>query len=190
MPAAVADQQLLEIGSRLETSKRAGAGINSDRVERELTALIQRAEKVRLYGAGMPQLLERAAYRMLGLLYDRGPLRLTDLATEFALDLSTVSRQLATLEKAGLVHRYRDPADQRAYLLAITAAGRQAFERTRGARRQALREILDAWPAGDVDTFAELLERFNAALRARSARPDESAPASRAATLSPPGRRA
>ena len=126
---------------------------------------------------------------VLGRLHDHGPSRPTDLATAFALDLSTVSRQLATLERAGLAYRYRDPADQRAYLLAITAAGREAFEHTRSVRRQALRDILESWPASDVDTFAGLLERFNAELRARSPRPDQPVAADQPA-LSTPGRRA
>ncbi len=159
-----------------------------DRVERALTGLIQRAQNVRLYGAGEPQLLERSAYRMLGVIYDRGPLRLTDLAIEFALDLSTVSRQLATLERAGLAYRYRDPADQRAYLLATTEAGRTAFERTREARRRALHEILDAWPASDVDMFAALLDRFHAELRVRSSRHESAT--GRAAALPASGGRA
>src|SRR5690606_7918928 len=107
--------------------QRGGSAISSvDRVERALTGLIQRAQNVRLYGAGEPQLLERSAYRMLGVIYDRWPLRLTDLAIEFALDLSTVSRQLATLERAGLAYRYRDPADQRPYILRANPRGQLA----------------------------------------------------------------
>ena len=139
-----------------------------ERVERELTFLVRRAQSVHLQDAAGPRLLDRSAYTMLGHLYDEGPLRLTDLAHVFGLDLSTVSRQVATLQAAGWVRRHRDPTDRRAFLLATTLTGRDALRRTRAHRRQRLHDVLATWPAGDVEVLAGLLERLNADLRHRS----------------------
>lgn len=157
-----------------------------ERVERELTFLLRQAQKVHLHDAAGPRLLDRSAYTMLGHLHDQGPSRPTDLADAFRLDLSTVSRQVATLQAAGLVRRHQDPADRRAFLLATTPAGADALRRTRAHRRQRLREVLASWPETDVDLLADLLERFNADLRQRHAEDDRS----RVTASAPPATRA
>jgi DNA-binding MarR family transcriptional regulator len=51
---------------------------------------------------------------------------MSDLAVELACDASNVSHLVARLEAQGLVAREPDPADRRARLVSITAAGRRA----------------------------------------------------------------
>ncbi|CAM3366305.1 MarR family winged helix-turn-helix transcriptional regulator [Stackebrandtia soli] len=137
------------------------------RVEVALTVMASRVHKVHLLTGDKSHRLERSAYNVLGRLFDEGPRRLSDLAAVFGLDISTVSRQVQSLEAAGLVTRERDPADGRAHLLRLTSAGETAMRQTRNRRRGILRDLLGSWPDDDVATFAELLERFDSDMRAR-----------------------
>src|SRR5579875_1219901 len=89
-------------------------------VERVLTRLIRQANRPswwrRLATAGGVS-LERVEYATLARIEEasgRGGARLTDLAEAMGLDISTVSRQVRTVEAAGLVERRCDPVDQRA----------------------------------------------------------------------------
>jgi DNA-binding MarR family transcriptional regulator len=132
------------------------------RVERELTALIQRALRGPLLDDGTGRLLERPAYAVLARLHDDGPMRLAALATLLGLDPSTVSRQVQGLTEAGMISRQADPDDRRAARLELTQAGRARLLATRDHRSRFLHGLLEAWPAEDREVFADLLERFNA----------------------------
>jgi DNA-binding MarR family transcriptional regulator len=132
------------------------------RVERELTALIQRALRGPLLDDGTGRLLERPAYAVLARLHDDGPMRLAALATLLGLDPSTVSRQVQGLTEAGMTSRQADPDDRRAARLELTEAGRARLLTTRDHRSRLLHGLLEAWPADDREAFADLLERFNA----------------------------
>lgn len=139
-----------------------------DRIECALTVLVRRAQRISWQRPGEQQSLERAAYAILGRLYDEGPSRLSALAAVFGLDLSTVSRQVQALRSAGLVTRTVDPSDRRASLLDLTAEGRDELLRVRRLRRAVVHELLAEWPEQDQSTFAELLERFNDEFATRS----------------------
>lgn len=58
-----------------------------------------------------------------------GPLRLNALAGRLYLEKSTASRVMDGLVAKGYAERTRDPEDGRAVLLAVTAEGRELFER-------------------------------------------------------------
>ncbi|MEV1287797.1 MarR family winged helix-turn-helix transcriptional regulator [Micromonospora sp. NPDC049679] len=105
--------------------------------------------------------LERAAYTLLARLVRAGAARLTVLAEGLALDLSTVSRQVAALETAGLVSRTPDPADRRACVIAATETGREAFARHRQTWVGALRELLADWTPEERREFTRLFARLN-----------------------------
>jgi DNA-binding MarR family transcriptional regulator len=84
----------------------------------------------------------------------------TDLARIAQVEAQTMSRTVDRLEREGLVTREPDAADRRRHVLAITPAGRTAFEAVRGledevfpqvddpsALRDALIQIVSASPA-------------------------------------------
>ena len=91
-------------------------------LEREIGLLLRRARAIssRLAGQLHPD-LDGAAFGLLALLQDAGPLRASDLVARLGLDKSTVSRQVASLVGLGLVDRSADPDDGRAQVLTPSA---------------------------------------------------------------------
>ena len=140
------------------------------RVEREIGLLLRRSRAIsaRLSRELHPD-LDGAAYGLLALLQDTGPLRAGDLVARLGLDKSTVSRQVATLVALGLVTREADPADGRAQVLSTSPEGAARLSRIRDARRARWEADLADWPAEDVDTLGELLARLNRIGEAREA---------------------
>jgi DNA-binding MarR family transcriptional regulator len=93
-----------------------------------------------------------------------GPLTLGALAEAEQVRRPTMSRLVATLERAGLVAREPNPADKRAPLLRATPKGVRLLEEGRARRTTVLARELAALPAGDLDTLeraAEILERVS-----------------------------
>jgi DNA-binding MarR family transcriptional regulator len=105
--------------------------------------------------------LEKVGYVLLGQLVSEGPRRVTAVAEAVHLDISTVSRQVADLIKAGWVERQPDPEDGRAFLLATTEQGREVFERIRARRNEHIALVLDGWTTDDRQHLIDLLARFN-----------------------------
>ncbi|TQN41067.1 DNA-binding MarR family transcriptional regulator [Blastococcus colisei] len=140
------------------------------RLEREVGLLLRRARAIstRLAGELHPD-LDGAAYGLLALLQDSGPLRASDLVTRLGLDKSTVSRQVAHLVDLGLVDRAADPVDGRAQVLTPSAEGSARLSRIREVRRARWESDLGDWPPADVAQLAELLARLNQLGEAREA---------------------
>ena len=89
------------------------------------------------------------------------------LADKAGRDPSTVSRQIAKLERLGLVERPSSEADMRVRAAAITEAGARTVQAITQARRRLLRELVADWPAADQAAFPELLQRFAQAIKDR-----------------------
>lgn len=144
------------------------------RLEREIGLLLRRSRAIsaRLARELHPD-LDGAAYGLLALLADTGPLRASDLVARLGLDKSTVSRQLASLVALGMVDREPDPADGRAQVLRTSRDGAVRLTRIRDARRARWEADLSGWPADDVATLAELLGRLNRIGEAREAQSDD-----------------
>lgn len=137
-------------------------------IARELVTLIRTVRD--LHGIVVPAggpMLERAAFVVLLRVAEQGPLRPSALADCLYVDLSTVSRQLVTLEGAGWVVRERDPEDRRAQLVRVTPEGVRVLECNHHARREVLAELLADWPDADRESFAAQLSRFNDAAQIR-----------------------
>jgi DNA-binding MarR family transcriptional regulator len=155
-------------------ANRAEAHESFVRLEREIGLLLRRARAIstRLAAELHPD-LDGAAYGLLALLQDAGPLRASDLVTRLGLDKSTVSRQVATLVELGLVDRTADPVDGRAQVLTPSAEGSARLERIRAARRARWEADMSDWPADDVARLADLLGRLNRLGEAREAQATE-----------------
>lgn len=93
------------------------------------------------------------------------PERMKPLAELLGRDATTVSRQIAGLEEAGLVQRSPCPDDGRATVVTITKAGAKLVERTTpltlALRGRAMKGITKA----DAKTFVRVLSQMLANLR-------------------------
>ncbi|WP_269821065.1 MarR family winged helix-turn-helix transcriptional regulator [Streptomyces sp. CMSTAAHL-2] len=120
------------------------------------------ARRARASAGRMHPELSLVSYTLLGHLEESGGCRATDLAAHYALDKSTVSRQVAALERAGLIERRPDPEDHRVQVLQLTEAGQEILAQVTRRRRAAFRERLAEWPEDDLVRFAAYLKRYNA----------------------------
>lgn len=128
-------------------------------IQREMTSFARRA---RAMAGRMHPELSLVSYTLLSHLDEKGGCRATDLATHYALDKSTVSRQVSALERAGLVTRRVDPDDHRVQVLHPTEAGADILAQVTVSRRQAFQERVADWPEEDLVRFADYLLRYNA----------------------------
>lgn len=128
-------------------------------IQREMTIFARRA---RASAGRMHPELSLVSYTLLGHLEEQDGCRATDLAAHYALDKSTVSRQVAALERAELVERRLDPQDHRVQVLHLTERGRRILAQVTVSRRAAFQERLANWPEEDLARFAEYLVRYNA----------------------------
>ena len=93
-----------------------------------LTQVISRRDRhltlaLRAYGVRVPE------WRVLGLLYSRRGLSMSEVADAAAIDPTTLSRTVAQLVRGGLIVRLSRVGDKRVTRLALTAAGTRLVER-------------------------------------------------------------
>ncbi|MYT75192.1 MarR family transcriptional regulator [Streptomyces sp. SID8367] len=131
-------------------------------IQRELTSFSRRA---RATAARIHPELSLVSYTLLSHLDERGGCRATDLAAHYALDKSTVSRQVSALERSGLVVRRVAPDDHRVQVLHPTEAGAEILRQVTVSRRRLFGDRLTDWPADDLARFADYLVRYNEAAR-------------------------
>lgn len=112
--------------------------------------------------------LERSAFLLLGRINVGGPARPSRLAEDSCLEPSTISRQVAALEAAGLVTRTTDASDRRASVIAATPEGERVYLRSKEVWAGALRDLLADWAPAERAEFARLLTKFNEAIGAQS----------------------
>lgn len=127
-------------------------------IQRELTAFARRA---RATAARMHPELSLVSYTILAHLEEQEGCRATDLAAHYLLDKSTVSRQVAALERLGYIERRVDSGDHRVQELHLAPGGIEILAAARESRREAFEARLAAWDPGDLVRFAEYLERYN-----------------------------
>lgn len=114
--------------------------------------------------------LTRTHLWLLHRLDENAAIRLSELALAVGLEPSTLSPQVQSLERRGLVERESDPKDGRASLLRVTRSGRTLLARVRATRRRMFAELLATWPDDERSQVAAYLTRLAGALAARSAR--------------------
>lgn len=121
-------------------------------------------------GSGGTPTLERSAYSLLHLVGEHGPARPSMLAERLGVDLSTVSRQLASLENAGWIQRDRDLVDRRASLVRVTPEGVEVLRRNHTVRLNVLADAVSDWSDEDRESLIRHLTRFNNDLAERRQR--------------------
>ena len=96
----------------------------------------------------------------LQVIADEGPLSQQLLGERMQVDRTTVVAVIDELEHAGMVTRYRNPNDRRAYALEATAAGREWSQRSLVNLLAAEDEILSPLDAREREQLTALLQRL------------------------------
>jgi len=134
-------------------------------IETELAHLMRLGEASRRSSAAAPhRALDRAAYVILRQLADGGPQNVSALAARLNLDGSTITRQVAAMQRDGLVSRTADPNDGRGTVVTATRAGLRRMEHVSAARRELYGRILADWSERDRRSLATLMHRLNESL--------------------------
>jgi DNA-binding MarR family transcriptional regulator len=111
-----------------------------------------------MYDAALaPSGLRVTQFSVLSALVRLGPLPVTRLAAEIALDRSTMGRNLDPLERRGLVRIKVGNVDQRERLAHLTAAGEHAIEAARPYWHAAQERIATLVPPSAIRALADQL---------------------------------
>ncbi len=87
------------------------------------------------------------------------PVRVSAIAVNTAIELSTLSHMLGRLERDGLLERVRAKDDSRSVCVTLTPRGRTVALRARSAMRDHQEIMIDGLDDEAVATLRELLRR-------------------------------
>lgn len=104
--------------------------------------------------------LDRALFPLLVLIGRRDAVGIMELAGLVGRDHTTVSRQVATLDRLGLVTRYAGTSDGRERKVVATQEGLAIVSALDAARERLVQPILSQWEEQDWKIFVSFLRRF------------------------------
>ena len=135
----------------------------AERVSVGLIRLMKVLQAMRQHAPRIHPAVDATAYPILFNLAAE-PRRVSVLAELVHSDVSTVSRQVSTLEGHGLVAKVSDPADGRAQVVQLSAEGKTLLAGIQQQRTEWFRELMGDWTPEEASDFAGHLERFGADL--------------------------
>lgn len=113
--------------------------------------------------SGIDDIVTVPQFRVLVIIFSRGPSNLAAVADELEVNRSNASRICDRLIKAGLLQRRESSVDRRQVTLTLTAPGRQLVERVNRRRRSAIERVLRDMPDAEREVLATALAAFAAA---------------------------
>ncbi|WDF35113.1 MarR family transcriptional regulator (plasmid) [Arthrobacter agilis] len=133
-----------------------------DTVESELSCLWRRERALSLHFAGrIHPTLGPGSYRLLIIVLQRAPIRVTDIAIALDVRKATISRRIAHLEGLGLITRHTDSGDRWAHFLDLTAEGARTVTAVQRQRQAEFQRTFLQWAPADVADLVSLLDRLN-----------------------------
>ena len=96
-------------------------------------------------------------WRVLANLQEFNGLNVYSLAERSYTNRANLGRDVAILEKLGLVERNRESRDQRNVLVTLTEAGKIKFDQVRPAVEQETNFILEGLSSSEIETLMRLL---------------------------------
>jgi DNA-binding MarR family transcriptional regulator len=123
------------------------------RVLSKLVSVLRRGDTSRVATGD----LTLAQLSILLTLIDRGPIRMTELATHERVRTPTTTVAIRRLEKLGLVKRSKDQSDLRAVLVDITDRGLAVHRESLANRRAVLATMLAGLSDDDREMLAKAL---------------------------------
>src|SRR5262249_10167830 len=109
--------------------------------------------------------LSEPEWKVMTTLAHYGPLPSDDIGRYMTLDRGAVSRALARLMKLGLATRTRNVADQRTFVVALTAQAEHRYDRMAAQASALETRILTGLRRKDVRTLLTLLDHIETSLR-------------------------
>ncbi|GAA1016306.1 MarR family transcriptional regulator [Streptomyces sp. F-3] len=113
-------------------------------------------------GRILPPDCPAGAAGVLGLLGQRGDMRMGGLAELLSVDMSVISRHVAHLAAHGWIERLPDPADKRSRILRLTPAGTLLLDELYRRTTRLLAERLSDWSDDEIGQLVRLLKRLSA----------------------------
>jgi DNA-binding MarR family transcriptional regulator len=135
------------------------------------TMLLGRHQYMTSRALGQEGHLDRGTYVLLNRIRSEGPMSLRQLSEAFGLDVSTLNRKTAAMQRDGLLERIADPDGSIARRFRITDEGERRLDQDRAEMVTGLEKVLADWSAEDVSAFAAYLKRFNVAIEELAGRP-------------------
>lgn len=137
-------------------------GVSSEAASHLSTTLVGTIKTIRTHTRLLPRAHPEIDYGTLPLLHKlaKQPRRVSELAEAVHAELSGVSRQVSTLVRIGLVEKIPDPADGRAWLVALTDEGQEFVQSLRTKRTEWVRDLLSDWTTAEAQEFDRLLDKF------------------------------
>jgi DNA-binding MarR family transcriptional regulator len=138
--------------------------------ERELAvhhlsaAVLQVVRRMRSFEAsGTGCGLSRTQIAVLGTLAQSGPMRLTTLSSVLHQEMTSLSRQVAAMDEAGMVERVRDETDRRAWTVHLTDHGAETLDRIQDGRKRWFDKTLGEFSAQQIADTAAVLNALSEA---------------------------
>ena len=98
-----------------------------------------------------------------------GEIHISSHARDLSVTPAAAGQAVERLVRAGLVDRKIDAADRRAFAISVSAKGREILAAHRRRASDAVRDIVEAMPAADVEAFERVLFALETCLSARRA---------------------
>lgn len=144
---------------------RAGPEVDLETITRELRTLLDRSRSYSVQmAATVHPGLDATQYLLLVDIAEMAPVRAAGLVARRRVDKGLISRQVAALERLGLIVRSPDPADSRASLLTLSAAGTEAMTAMEADRRRFGVRLLASLTDGEREELARSLTALNRAI--------------------------
>lgn len=103
-----------------------------------------------------------AQYRVLMLVYHRGPMSIKTLMRQLNIAQSSASGMVDRLVQQGLLQLQKDPADKRVTVFELSAPARLLLKKRMNAMKQVYRKVLEPLDAAQQE---ELISAFETILR-------------------------
>ncbi|AHD04323.1 MarR family transcriptional regulator [Paenibacillus larvae] len=142
--------------------------------QKQVQMIVDRYVDIFLYGSKgvldlmSEQLFEQLSfmqYSLLRILYEKEPLRMSELAGLLGIHKSAVTVKVEKLEKKGLIERERDRQDRRNIYLYVSPKGKKQYEETEEKIAQFLTDIMQQLSPEEMEAFLDGYVKIASAIK-------------------------
>lgn len=137
--------------------------LNEHRLDLKTTIVLNKAiRSLRPYEAKASKEngLTPTQFSVLETLYSKGTLRIQDLIDKMLATSGNMTVVIKNMERDGWVTRTCDPTDKRAFLVSLTAEGRQKIETALPTHIDALVDAMQILEDQEKETLITILKKF------------------------------